>query len=604
MAYQINKTDGTIVATVADGQIDSLSTDITLIGKNYSGFGEAFNENLIKLLEHFSSTTAPIHPIKGQIWYDASQSKLKVYNGITFIPVSSATVSSSQPTTLAAGDLWYDNVGEQLYFFDGATAVLLAPAYSSVQGLSGLRIDTILDTLNQTRVITSLYNNGVLLGIFSKDSFTPKIEIIGFTGSIAPGFNAGSLANFKIRATCTDSDSLGGAPATTYVRTDTSNSINGQLQITSDLGVVVGSAGQANLFVNSGNVILSNSATDRNTQFSVRKGITQETAFEINASARTVSLYSGFTDSIVTTGGDLVVNGNLTVEGTTTTINTTTVSIEDKNIVIANVASPTNITADGAGITIKASTDKTIAYSNSSNWLDISETINLAAGRAVYIGGTKVIDGNSLGSVITSIPGVSSFGTQTVVNIGPGTPAVTQMRLENHRISTVSTNFDIELEPDGSGNVALIGSPRITGMQDPVSAQDAATKEYTDNRIESRPVILSIDLSDGKSNTYIIANILNNLAPVAEYRAGTYARLLCNLISNNAQSLEINPLLTGVSTASFQTDGLGATGLALTNISFSTATISASSVSVTRIIKLFQIVGGVWAWQSDTVLPP
>ena len=50
MAYQINKTDGTIVATVADGQIDSLSTDITLIGKNYSGFGEAFNENLIKLL--------------------------------------------------------------------------------------------------------------------------------------------------------------------------------------------------------------------------------------------------------------------------------------------------------------------------------------------------------------------------------------------------------------------------------------------------------------------------------------------------------------------------------------------------------------------------
>ena len=604
MAYQINKTDGTIVATVADGQIDSLSTDITLIGKNYSGFGEAFNENLIKLLEHFSSTTAPIHPIKGQIWYDASQSKLKVYNGITFVPVSSATVSSSQPTTLAAGDLWYDNVGEQLYFFDGTTAVLLAPVYSSVQGLSGLRIDTILDTLNQTRVITSLYNNGVLLGIFSKDSFTPKIEIIGFTGSIAPGFNSGSLANFKIRATCTNSDSLGGALATTYVRTDTSNSINGQLQITSDLGVVVGSAGQANLFVNSGTVILSNSATDKNTQFSVRKGITQETAFEINAATRTVSLYSGFIDSTVTTGGDLVVNGNLTVEGTTTTINTTTVAIEDKNIVIANVASPTNTTADGAGITIKASTDKTIAYSNSSNWLDISETLNLAAGKAFYIGGTKVIDGNSLGSAITSIPGVSSFGTQTVVNIGPGAPAVTQLRLENHRISTVSTNFDIELEPDGSGNVALIGSPRITGMQDPVSAQDAATKEYADNKVESRPLIFAIDLSDGKSNSYIIANILNNLAPVSEYRAGTYARILCNLISNNAQSLDINSLPPAFSTAAFLTNLAGASSLAITNISFPSASIAAASVSVTRIIKEFQIVGGVWAWQSDLSLPP
>jgi hypothetical protein len=604
MAYQINKSDGTIVATVADGQVDNLSTDITLIGKNFSGFGEAFNENLIKLLEHFSSNTAPIHPIKGQIWFDSSQSKLKVYNGTSFVPVSSATVSSSQPNTLAAGDLWYDNVGKQLYFFDGLSAVLLAPAYSSVQGLSGLRVDTILDTLNQTRVVTSLYNNGVLLGIFSKDSFTPKIEIIGFNGNINPGFNAGTLSNFKIRATCTNSDSLGGAPATTYVRTDTSNSINGQLQITSDLGITVGSAGQANLFVSAGDVLISNAATDRNIQLSVRKGITQEAAITINAATRNINLYSGFTNSLVTTGGDLVVNGNLTVEGTTTTINTTTVAIEDKNIVIANVASPTNTTADGAGITIKASTDKTITYSNTSNWLDISETLNLAAGRAVSIGGTKVIDGNSLGSAITSIPGVSSFGTQTVVNIGPGAPAVTQMRLENHRISTVSSNYDIELEPDGTGNVVLIGSPRITGMANPTSAQDAATKEYTDNRIESRPVIFTIDLSDGKSNTYIIANILNNLAPVSEYRAGTYARILCNLISNNAQSLNINSLPPAFSTAAFLTNLGGASSLAITNVSFPPATIAAASVSVTRIIKVFQITGGVWTWQSDLSLPP
>ena len=604
MAYQINKTDGTIVATVADGQVDDLSTDITLIGKNFSGFGEAFNENLIKLLEHFSSNTAPIHPIKGQIWFDSSQSKLKVYNGTSFVPVSSATVSSSQPNTLAIGDLWYDNIGKQLYFFDGLSAVLLAPAYSSVQGLSGLRVDTILDTLNQTRVVTSLYNNGVLLGIFSKDSFTPKVEIIGFNGNIDPGFNAGTLSNFKIRATCINSDSLGGASATTYVRTDTSNSINGQLQITSDLGITVGSAGQANLFVSAGDVLISNAATDRNIQLSVRKGIAQEAAITINAATRNIDLYSGFTSSIVTTGGDLIVNGNLTVEGTTTTINTTTVAIEDKNIVIANVTNPTNVTADGAGITIKASTDKTIAYNNTSNWLDVSETLNLAAGKALYIGTTKVIDGNSLGSAITSIPGVSSFGTQNVVNVGPGVPAVTQMRLENHRISTVSTNFDIELEPDGSGNVALIGSPRITGMQDPVSAQDAATKEYTDNRIESRPVIFTIDLSDGKSNTYIITNILNNLAPVSEYRAGTYARILCNLISNNAQSLSINSLPPAFSTAAFLTNLGGASSLAITNISFPTATIAAASVSVTRIIKEFQIVGGVWTWQSDTSLPP
>jgi hypothetical protein len=604
MAYQINKTDGTIVATVADGQIDNLSTDLTLIGKNYSGFGEAFNENLVKLLENFSNITAPLNPIKGQLWFDASESKLKIYNGFDFVPVSSATISGTQPSTLAIGDLWFDNIAQQLYFFDGTTAILLAPAYSAIQGLSGLKVESILDTLNQTKIITSLYNNGILLGIFAKDSFTPKIEIIGFSGSIQPGFNAGTLAGLKFAVTCTNSERLGGALATTYVRTDTSNAINGQLQITTDLGIVVGSAGQANLFVNSGDVFVSNAAADKNLVLNVRKGINQENAMVINAAVRTIDLYPTFTDSVITTGGSLVVTGDLTVEGTTTTLNTSVFTVEDKNVIIANVASPTNTTADGAGITIKGTTDKIIAYSNASNWLDVSETLNLAAGKAVYIGGTKVIDGNSLGSAITSIPGVTAFGTQNVINIGPGVPPVTEMRLENHRISTVSSNFDIELEPDGSGNVALIGSPKITGMANPTAAQDAATKEYTDNRIESRPLIFSIDLSDGKSNIYIIANILNNLAPVSEYRAGTYARVLCSLISNNAQSLEINPLLTGITTAQFQTDGLGATGPAITNISFSPATISAASVSVTRIIKLFQIVSGVWAHQTDTVLPP
>jgi len=91
MAYQINKTDGTIVATVADGQIDDRSTAITLIGKNYSGFGEIFNENLIQILENFADSTPPDNPIRGQIWFDSSQSKLKVYNGLDFVPVSSAT---------------------------------------------------------------------------------------------------------------------------------------------------------------------------------------------------------------------------------------------------------------------------------------------------------------------------------------------------------------------------------------------------------------------------------------------------------------------------------------------------------------------------------
>lgn len=604
MAYQINKTDGTIVATVADGQIDELSTDITLIGKNYSGFGESINENFVKILENFANVTQPTHPIRGQVWFDTSESKLKVYTGTQFLPVSSATISSTQPSSLAIGDLWFDDAAGQLYFYDGTNPLLLAPAYSSTQGLSGLKVESILDTQNQTRVITSLYNNGLLIGIFSTNSFTPKNDISGFSGSLVPGFNAGTLSGIKFNVTTTNSEQLGGAVASKYLRNDVAaNNHAGQLNIQNDLGLIFGSAGQGNLFVFNGNVYLTNASSDKSLSLNVRRGAAQEDAVLITASNRTVSIYAGYTDSELNVGGDLVVEGDLTVNGSTTTVNTTNVVVEDKNITIANVTSPTNITADGAGITIKGTTDKTFNYVQASNYMQLSESLNLASGKALYIGGTLVINGNSLGSAITSIPGVTSFGTQNVVNIGPGVPPVTQMRLQNNRISTVSNNDDIELYPDGTGNIALIGLPKITGLATPSIGTDAATKEYVDNTIETRPLVFSMDLSDGKSNSYIITNILNNLAPIADYRDGTVAKVLCTIVSNSSSSLEINPLRS-FSYGTFATDLVGGSASALTNVSFTTATLPAQSISTTRIIKTFSIQVGVWTWISDAVLPP
>jgi hypothetical protein len=603
MAYQINKTDGTIVATVADGQIDQLSTDLTLIGKNYSGFGEALNENLIKLLENFASTTRPTHPIRGQIWFDVSELKLKVYSGTSFQPVSSATISNTQPSNLGVGDLWFNDVDRQLYFFDGTNTILLAPAYSASQGVSGLKVASILDTLNQTRVVTYLYNNGILLGIFAKDTFTPKNAIEGFTGGITPGFNAGNLSGIKFNVTCTNAEQLGGTTATTYVRKDTSNAIAGQLRITTDLGLVIGSAGQGNFTVNGGNVFLSNASTDKNMIFNVRKGINQEDAITIYADTREVKIYDGYTDSLVTLGGGLVITGDLTVQGTTTTVNTATLSVEDKNIELAKNAVD-NTDAEGGGITLNAGSDpdKTLTWTTASSAWNSSEHMNLASGKSYRINGIEVLTSNSLGVGITSIPGVTSFGKQTVINVGPGLvgdPAY--LRLENNKISTLVTNQDLELEPQGTGNVALIGSPKITGLADPTLAQDASTKEYVDNTIELRSIVLSMDLSDGKPNSYIITNILNNIAPVADYRDGAVARILCTILSNSTVNLDVNPLINQ-SSSTFNTPT--GTAPALTNVGISVATVPAPSVSTTRIIKLFQVIAGAWNHVSDTVLPP
>ena len=624
MAYQVNKTDGTVVATVADGQIDTLSTDLTLIGKNYSGFGEALNENFIKLLENFSSTTRPTNPIRGQIWFDSSEQKLKVYSGTTFVPVSSATIASTQPNTLGIGDLWYNDTDKQLFFYDGSEVVLLAPAYSDSQGKSGLEVQSILDTLNQTRVITLLYNNGILLGIFAKDSFTPKNTITGFAGSIVPGFNAGSLAGIKFNVTCTNAEQLGGTPSTTYVRKDTANQVEGQFRINTDLGLILGGAGQGSLTVSSGNFLIANSASDRDLRFQVRKGISQETAISIGTSARTITFYEGFTDSVSTFGGDLIVTGDLTVNGDTTTVNTADLIVEDKtiNLAIQTGVTPTDENASGGGIILEGATKHILLWSQTnetgtaelpdllSNAWTSSDHINLATNKYYAIDGVPVIEQTAtspsktfrLSSSVTSIPGVTSFGTQETVNIGTG--GIDVIRLTSNRISTETNDTNLEIAPNGTGNIVLIGTPKITGLADPTDQQDASTKEYVDDVVETRDVVFSMDLTDGKSNTYIITNILDNIAPSSYYRTGTYARILCTTLSNSTGSLDINSLVSKSQSLFVQGPTLSDTGNALTNITVATATVPAASISTTRIIKVFQLLVSGWSHISDTPLPP
>jgi hypothetical protein len=172
------------------------------------------------------------------------------------------------------------------------------------------------------------------------------------------------------------------------------------------------------------------------------------------------------------------------------------------------------------------------------------------------------------------------------------------MRLENHRISTISSNFDIELEPDGTGNVALLGSPKITGLADPTTAQDAATKEYVDNVLETRTILMSMDLSDGQTNIYIINNILNVMAPPGpEYRDQTYCKILCSIANNSTTTLDINPLVSQ-STATFVTPT--GTAPAVTNVAIGVATVPAAPISLLRFIKTFQIQVGVWTHISDS----
>ena len=131
MAYKINNTFGTLLVTLADGTIDTATTDLTLIGKGYAGFGEKLNENLVKLLENFNNTSAPNNKIQGQLWFDQTNKTLKVYDGSKFKPAGGPTTTTTAPTGAVVGDLWFDTTNTQLYVYTGSAWTLICLLYTS-----------------------------------------------------------------------------------------------------------------------------------------------------------------------------------------------------------------------------------------------------------------------------------------------------------------------------------------------------------------------------------------------------------------------------------------------------------------------------------------
>lgn len=113
-----------------------------------------------------------------------------------------------------------------------------------------------------------------------------------------------------------------------------------------------------------------------------------------------------------TVTSNLTISGDLTVNGTTTTINSTVIAVDDKNIILGDVATPTDSTADGGGITLKGATDKTFNWINATDSWTSSEDIDLASGKVYRVNGTTVLSGSALGSGVTG-SSLTSVGTLT-----------------------------------------------------------------------------------------------------------------------------------------------------------------------------------------------
>ena len=332
MAYTVNKTDGTILATVADGTIDT-TTDLTLIGKNYAGYGEFFNENLVKLLENFSNTSAPSSPVAGQMWWDKTNNLLKVYTGSAFKTVSSSTASSSQPSTNVTGDLWWDTTNGQLKVYNGSSFTTIGPSFTSGTGTSGAIVETVTDNGATDHVVIKLYTNNTVVGTVSKDAaFTPQSSLSGFA-TIKPGVQLSTaISDIKFQGTSTDSDALGGQAAANYLRSNASDSTSGVLSILNDTGMVVGVDSDFTVGVSGSDVSLSNATSDGDILIKVNDGGVVSTAMTVDGATNRVLVAGApsdnlgvatkaYVDSSVSSSGALpttggTMTGNILISGT------------------------------------------------------------------------------------------------------------------------------------------------------------------------------------------------------------------------------------------------------------------------------------------------
>ena len=193
------------------------------------------------------------------------------------------------------------------------------------------------------------------------------------------------------------------------------------------------------------------------TEIGYLNGVTSAIQTQIDAKAPLAA--PAFTGTA--TGVNLTLSGDLVVNGTTTNINSTNLVIEDKNIVLADVTSPTDTTADGGGITLKGATDKTFNWVDSTDAWTSSEDFNLLTGKVYKIAGTSVLSGTTLGSGVTA-SSLTSVGTITsgtwtgtaIAIANGGTGATTAMTAATALLPAQTSNSGKYLTTDGSGTLS------------------------------------------------------------------------------------------------------------------------------------------------------
>ena len=613
MSYKLNQTNGTLLVDLVDGSVDTTTTDISLVGRSYTGYGEAFNENFIKIMENFAATSAPANPLRGQIWYDTAAGRLKVWDGTQFRGTDTTTYAALKPE-MVAGDLWIDAVNKQLYFSDGTAEFLAGPSYTRTQGKTEYDAVTLVDIygVNKTVGRWSVGNNTVAL--VSAEAFTPAVidvnavQLVGFTTpyAIKQGVNINpTYSDFYWNGSATNADNLisGGIsysaaaflqvspalPIATYQTT------NQHMHINNDRGLLVGDVSRFSIKTDTTSVdrdiILTSLRDDANIDIQTSSSGTQLSSFKIETSNQHVGIFNSAPQAMLHIGptnggtGDVIIEGNLTVRGTNTALEVVNLRVQDKQIELGindDSSLLTDAQADEGGFILKSSgLDKELIWKNTTNSWTSSVNMDLAAGLGYKINGTDVLTINELHSSVTTASGITQVGTLSNLDVDN----------INLNASTISCSTDMNLNING--DITMSGTTKIRNLATPGTDNDAAHKKYVDDIFKEHDIELSVD-STGLNDIQLAA-LINDLCPSTTKNNGVNARVHCTSYSGaytyNATD-GVSKSFTAVDSAGVQNQSV------VTDFSF-TDVNDTVALTVTRTLKRFTIVANQWVWQEN-----
>jgi len=273
MPYNINKYDGTLVAVVEDGTVDN-TLDISLIGRNYAGYGEVQNENLVHLLENFASGSEPPRKVTGQIWYDTRVKKLKFFDGNKFKSAGGTEIGALKPSGLSVGDFWYNTDTNQLYSCSGDdNFVLIGPQAVQNAQTTELKSTSIDDDNGDPHPIIKGIIDGNVVFIISKTAFTlpsdraadvTNFSVIkkGITLSNTPSDGVTtSDSGYIYWGTASNAAKLNGFIDTDFIKVGTPTFVN--LTRFLNPGFTVGNNNDLAVFIDNTDAVIKNNSADK-----------------------------------------------------------------------------------------------------------------------------------------------------------------------------------------------------------------------------------------------------------------------------------------------------------------------------------------------------